>query len=74
VAALARRNGEDVEELPLPDFENWHTVNILQAGPVIIGSAEFTSLAGEPTLMNFAFALLQYWFTQLAAQHCEAVQ
>jgi len=73
-AELARRDGEDTEGLPLPKFDDWHPINLLEAGPVIIGSAEVASLSGDPTLMAFSFALLQYWFTQLAAQHCEAVQ
>ena len=73
-AELARRAGNEIEGLPLPDFSKWHPGNLLEAGPVIIGSAEVASLTGDPTLMAFSFAMLKYWFVQLAAQHCEAVQ
>jgi len=72
-AELARREGEPIEGLPLPDFANWHPGNLIEAGPVIIGSAEVAALTGDPELMAFSFALLQYWFVQLATQHCEAV-
>jgi len=72
-AEVARRKGGDVEALPLPDFAKWNPINLLECGPTIIAACEVAAISGEPTLLNFAFALLKYWFVQLAEQHCEAI-
>ncbi len=61
-----RRDGVEIEGYPLPEFSEWKCENILLAGTAILICSEAAAMAGEPTLQDFSWRLLQYFYRGLA--------
>ena len=72
-AERRRRGGEECDGLPLPAFSVWHPVNLILSGPTLISACEAAAIAGDPTVMEFSFRLLQYWFLEFSKRYTETL-
>lgn len=61
-----RRDGVEIEGYPLPEFCDWPVKNALDAGTAIVVCSEVVAMAGEPSLQDFSWRMLQFYFIGLA--------
>lgn len=69
-----REDEEDCKEpksIALPEFSEWPPADWIKAGAVVVQATETAALSGDPTLMDFAFRVLSWWYLQISTQVAE---
>lgn len=67
-----RETDGEFEGVVLPVFSEWAPQAWMRAGVVVIAASETAAMTGDPATTDFGFAMLQWWFVQIATQTSEA--
>ena len=68
---MRREHGNVARYAAMPEISTWPPCEWMKAGIVVLQGAEAAAMSGDPTLTDFAFRILNWWFLQISTQVAE---